>query len=74
MLDDVLKPRPGNTEPFGQETQFAKRPVRIDEVKVLVKNSNAAWQNVERSALRRGPDRQSRVRLDRRSRALSRAG
>jgi hypothetical protein len=51
VADDILKPRSGNAEPFGQEAQFAKRPVRIDEVKVLVENSNAARQEVEGSAL-----------------------
>src|ERR1700694_4903708 len=54
VADDIFKPRSGNAEPFGQEAQFAKRPVRIDEVKVLVENSNAARQEVEGRALDAG--------------------
>jgi len=51
VADDVLKSRAGNTEPFGQETQIAKRPVRINEIKILIENSDAALQDVKGSAL-----------------------
>ena len=54
VADDILKPRSRNAEPFGQEAQFAKRPVRIDQVKVRVENSNAARQEVEGRALDAG--------------------
>ena len=42
VANDIFQPRSGRAEPFGQETQFAKRPVRINEVEVAVENSNAA--------------------------------
>ena len=51
IMDDILKPRPTNAEPFGQETQFAKRSVRVDQVEVVVENSNATRQKVEGRAL-----------------------
>ena len=51
IVDDILKPGPTNAEPFGQETQFAKRSVGVDEVEVVVENSNATRQKVEGPAL-----------------------
>ena len=51
VADDIFQPRSGRAEPFGQETQFAKRPVRINEVEVVIENSNAARQEVEGRAL-----------------------
>ena len=48
------EPDSANAEPFGQETQLAKRPVRVDEVEVVVENSNATRQKVEGRALDAG--------------------